>query len=115
MYWITKNIGTASLKELENLRKTENAEIELVIDLIDGKQINRGQFKSKIRHIEKLIKKGKNVIIVCRGGISRSNAVALAYLIQTGMSFEEAYSLIKSKVPIENVRPDLLEFIRNNF
>ena len=39
MNWITDNLGTASLKELESLKKLKDVEIELVIDLIDGKQI----------------------------------------------------------------------------
>lgn len=115
MNWITDNLGTASLKELESLRKQKDIEIEMVIDLIDGKQINKGQFESKIAHIENLLKKRKKVVIVCRGGQSRSNAVALAYLIKNGMDFDEAYNLIKSKVPIMRIRPDLLDFVKNLF
>lgn len=113
MNWITDKLGTASFKELESLKNIKDVEIELVIDLIDGKQINKGQFLSKINHIEKSIKNGKKVIIVCRGGMSRSNAVALAYLVRNGMKFDEAYKLIKDKVPISRIRPDLLEFVKN--
>jgi protein-tyrosine phosphatase len=113
MNWITDKLGTASLKELESLRKLKDVEIELVIDLIDGKQINKGQFLSKITHIENSIKKGKKVIIVCRGGMSRSNAVALAYLVKNGIDFDEAYNLLKHKVPILRIRPDLMEFVKN--
>ena len=113
MNWITDKLGTASLKELEDLKRLKDVEVELVIDLIDGKQINKGQFLSKITHIEKSIKKGKKVVIVCRGGMSRSNAVALAYLVKNGMNFDEAYNLIKDKVSILKIRPDLLEFVKN--
>src|SRR3989344_9280128 len=114
MYWITKYLGTASLKELDFLRK-ENIEIEEVYDLIDGKQVNKGQFDSKIKHIEEKIKKGKKVVIVCRGGYSRSNAVALAYLVKNKMDFDNAYNLIKDKVSIVRIRKDLIDFIKENY
>jgi len=113
MNWITDKLGTASLKELESLKKLKDVEVELVIDLIDGKQINEGQFLSKITHIERSIKKGKKVVIVCRGGMSRSNAVALTYLVKSGLNFDDACSLIKQKVPISRIRPNLLESVKN--
>lgn len=114
MYWITDYLGTASLKEINSLKK-ENVEIEEVYDLIDGKQINKGQFISKLRHIEEKIKKGKRVVIVCRGGYSRSNAVALAYLVKNGMDFDKAYGLIKEKVPIVRIKNDLIDYVKNLF
>lgn len=113
MNWITDKLGTASLKELDSLKKLKDIEVELVIDLIDGKQINKGQFLSKITHIEKSIKNEKKVVIVCRGGMSRSNAVALAYLVKNGLDFDEAYNLISDKVPTLKIRTDLLEFVKN--
>jgi len=115
MYWITENLGTASLKEIDKVRKLKDVEIELVIDLIDGKQVNKGQFISKINHIENLIKKNKKVIVICRGGISRSNSVVLAYLVKNGMDFDKAYKLISSKVPIVRIRKDLVDYIKNMF
>lgn len=114
MYWITKNLGTASLKELDSLKK-ENIEIEEVYDLIDGKQVNKGQFDSKVKHIEEKIKKGRKVVIVCRGGYSRSNAVAVAYLVKSGMDFGKAYKLVKEKVPIVRIRMDLMAYIKENY
>ena len=114
MYWIIDNLGTASLKELDSIRKS-NVEVEEVYDLIDGKQVNEGQFNSKIKHIEEKIKKGKKVVIICRGGFSRSNAVALAYLVKNGMNFDDAYDLIKEKVPIVRIRKDLIEYVKKRY
>ena len=94
MFWITKNLGTASLPELEEVKKLENVVVELVTDLIDGKQVNKGQFESKVEHVEKLIKKGKRVVIICVGGMSRSNSVALACLVKGGIDFYESYNLL---------------------
>ncbi len=115
MYWITNNLGTASLPELEEVKKLENVKVELVTDLIDGKQLNIGQFKSKVNHIEKIIKDGKRAVIICVGGISRSNAVALAYLVKNEMDFEKAYNLIKEKVPISQIAMDLIDFLKENY
>ena len=112
MYWITENLGTASLSEAEYIEKLPDIKIEFVIDLIDGKQKNAGQFKSKVIHIEKLIKDGNKVVVICVGGISRSNAVCLAYLVKSGMSFYEAHDLVNMKVPIAKIHPKLLDFMR---
>jgi len=115
MYWITENLGTASLPEKEYIEKIKDIKIELVTDLIDGKQENKGQFKSKVDHVEKLIKEGNKVIVMCVGGISRSNAVALAYLVKNGMEFNEALDLIKKKVPISQICMDLIDFVKENY
>lgn len=115
MYWITENLGTASLPEKEQIEKMENIKIELVTDLIDGKQENRGQFKSKVNHVEKLIKKGNKVIVICVGGMSRSNAIVLAYLVKNGMDFYESWDLIREKVPIAQISMDLIDFIKENY
>ena len=115
MYWITENLGTASLPELDMVKKLENVKVELVTDLIDGKQVNKGQLKSKVKHIEQIIKKGKKVVIICVGGMSRSNAVALAYLVKQGMDFDKAYNLIREKVPIARINMDLIDFVREEY
>src|SRR3989344_169745 len=115
MYWITKNLGTASLPELETVEKLENVEVELVADLKDGKQLNKGQFESKVNHVEKIINKGNRAVIICVGGMSRSNAVALAYLVKSGMEFDKAYNLIKIKVPIARINTDLVDFVKGKY
>lgn len=115
MYWITENLGTASLPEKEFIERVDGVKIELVSDLTDGKQENKGQFKSKVNHVGKLIKDGNKVIVMCVGGMSRSNAVALAYLVKNGMEFNEAWDLIRDKVPIAQINMDLIDFVRRNY
>ena len=115
MYWITKNLGTAALPELDAVEKLENVKVELVRDLKDGKQVNKGQFESKVNHVEKIIKKGKKAVIICVGGMSRSNSVALAYLVKSGMDFNKAYNLIREKVPIARINMDLIDFVKENY
>lgn len=47
----------------------------------------------------------ENVLVHCNAGVSRTSMVAIAYLMQyKGMTYEEAYSLVKSRRPA--VRPN---------
>lgn len=103
------------MPKLEEVKKLENVKVELVTDLIDGKQMNVGQFKSKVNHVEKIIKSGKKAVIICVGGMSRSNSVALAYLVKQGMYFDEAYNLIREKVPIAKISMNLIDFVKENY
>lgn len=52
------------------------------------------------------------IVICSSAGVSRSNAIAVGVLMKFfGMSFEEAISLIKEKVPIADPMPCHLEQI----
>lgn len=51
-------------------------------------------------------------MIVCKGGISRSNAVVLVYLVWNGMDFDKAYNLVKEKVPTVQFNMDLLDLVK---
>lgn len=53
----------------------------------------------------------KGVVICCSAGQSRSNSIAMAYLIDKGMEFEDARALVE-KNPICNIDPDLIGDIR---
>jgi protein-tyrosine phosphatase len=49
-------------------------------------------------HIDKALRAGKNVLVHCQQGISRSAAIVIAYLIRNhGMTYDAAFSLIKRK------------------
>ncbi len=115
MFWYNENLGTCNYYNYESLRVKENPEIEFIIvwDLIDGYQDNWGQFMSKVQLVEKALKKGKKVIVVCRGGMSRSNAVVLAYLLKSGLDWYEANEVI-SKNLVTRIEENLKDQIRQN-
>lgn len=116
MYWITKDLGTAPLSELGDVKKLKDVKIELVTDLIDGiQEKGKGQFKSKVNNVKKIIKSGKRAVIICVGGMSRSNAVALAYLMKNRMNFDEAYNLIRKRVPTSQINMDLIDFVKKEY
>jgi protein-tyrosine phosphatase len=115
MYWITEKLGTASMEEKPYIKRDESIKIVKVTDLVDGVQTNKGQLPSKVDKVEKLIKEGNKVIVICTGGISRSNGVALAYLVKTGMDFNEALDLVEKKVPIAQIVMDIRDFIKEHY
>jgi protein-tyrosine phosphatase len=46
------------------------------------------------------------VVICCSAGVSRSNSIAIGVLVKDfGMNFEQAYALVKARVPIANPLP----------
>ena len=105
MYWITRTLGTAS--ENEVIRKEEVDEVIYVTDLNDG--WNSPEFiYLKVKQILIPIFQKKRVVLKCKAGISRSNAIAtliLAFLGNT--SWDDAYTVVRELVPIAQVNPDL--------
>jgi hypothetical protein len=48
---------------------------------------------------------GEKVVICCRAGVSRSNAIALGVLVHFKIGFSQALGLITSKIPICDILP----------
>lgn len=83
-----------------------------VRDLIDGEGNDFEVFLGKVEEVENLINVNQKVCVCCESGISRSNAVALAYLVRSGMDFDEAYNMIKEKVPVVQIDMALLDLAK---
>jgi protein-tyrosine phosphatase len=112
MYWITSKLGTAAKYELPEIEKLENVEVVVGFDIRDGEGNTPLQIKRKVWKISEITSKGKRAVIVCKGGISRSNAIALAYLVWNGMNYDKAYNLIREKVPIVQFNMALLDLVK---
>jgi len=110
MYWITKNLATSSMSEFM-LRKRNVVAVD-VRDLIDGEGNDFEVFLGKVEEVENLINVNQRICVCCESGISRSNAVALAYLVRSGMDFDKAYSLIREKVPVVQIDMALLDLAK---
>jgi len=111
MYWITKNLATSSMSEFM-LRKRKNVVAVDVRDLIDGEGNDFEVFMGKVEEVENLINANQKACICCESGISRSNSVALAYLVRSGMEFDDAYNLIRKKVPVVQIDMALLDLAK---
>jgi len=54
-----------------------------------------------ITFIEKGMKEGTGVLVHCAAGVSRSCSIVVAYIMKShGLSFEEAFSMVKASRPI---------------
>ncbi|RDB24319.1 Dual specificity protein phosphatase 1B [Hypsizygus marmoreus] len=69
------------------------------IDILDQSTADlRPHLEAVCNHIDRALKNGRNVLVHCQQGISRSPAIVIAYLIRNhGMSFDNAYALLKRK------------------
>ena len=58
---------------------------------------------------------GRNVLVHCTGGASRSVALALCHLFRMGMGFDEAQQFLKAKRPQAIFRDELMSSIKEYF
>jgi hypothetical protein len=63
-----------------------------------------------------MLQNGKRCLIICEKGESRSNSIALAILVEYyGISFNDAWSLVKEKVPICQINPSHIGFLKRKY
>ena len=59
---------------------------------------------------------GYRCLIICDTGISRSNSIALGVLVEYyGINFYDAWDIIKEKIPISQINPPHIEFLKRKF
>jgi hypothetical protein len=61
---------------------------------------------------DKEIKNGGKVYIHCRQGLGRGPTMAIAYLIKTGLTYNEAYKLVRKVRTFINPRPGQIERLK---
>jgi hypothetical protein len=82
-----------------------------VRNLLDGRNVIPSSsdniledYEKKIDLVWETMQKHDRVVVCCVAGMSRSNAIAIGVLVKYfKMSFEEAWKLVYSKVPIANI------------
>jgi len=62
--------------------------------------------------MDKEIKSGGKVYVHCRQGLGRGPTMAIAYLIKSGLTFEDAFKLVKSVRTFINPRPGQIERLK---
>ena len=78
----------------------------------DGTQTMRWMFRPAVRFVAANISRGA-VLVHCQGGMSRSPAMAMAYLlIECGLSLPEAAELVLLARPSVKPRPRFLDDLR---
>jgi protein-tyrosine phosphatase len=83
----------------------DNFRIVDVRILVDGEN-PLFEYELNIIRVVSYLELGEKVVICCRAGVSRSNAIALGVLTHYfKIDFNEALGLIASKVPTSNILP----------
>jgi hypothetical protein len=73
--------------------------------LVDGEN-SLFEYELNITRVVSYLEIGEKVVICCRAGVSRSNAIALGVLVHYfKIEFSQALELITSKIPICDILP----------
>ncbi|GLB45286.1 putative dual specificity phosphatase, catalytic domain [Lyophyllum shimeji] len=69
------------------------------IQILDQSTVDlKPHLEAACNYIDRALRSGKNVLVHCQQGISRSPAIVIAYLIRNhGMSYDNAAALVKRK------------------
>ena len=111
MYKILHNLGTHGVGEPGLLKRYSEC-MEGFIDsfrIVDVRILVDGEnplleYGLNIMRVVSYLELGEKVVICCRAGISRSNAIALGVLVYYfKKDINHALTLITSKVPISNI------------
>jgi len=73
----------------------------------------KSHLETACQYIASALISGGNVLVHCQQGISRSPAIVIAYLIHNlGMSYDQAYALVKRHRPCINPNPGFVAALR---
>lgn len=82
------------------------------VPLEDGKPIPPEKLDHMVAWLAHHLERGERVAIHCQAGMSRTPAVAVAYLCSTGVPFDVAWRQVKERHPIANPSRAVLESVR---
>jgi len=71
------------------------------LDILDTEsQDLRPHLEDTVEDIDSALRRGRNVLVHCQQGVSRSAAIVIAYLIRKrGMSFDSAVAFVRQRRP----------------
>jgi len=81
----------------------------LHIPVLDEHAVSLDQLHDGIVFIQQVVNNGGIVYVHCASGVGRSVMLVIAYLIQDGMTFEEAYAKVKTVRPFVYLFPSQQE------
>ena len=99
---------TASInlrEEFDDAEKLLLFEDYLYIPVPDERAVSLEQLHDGIAFIQRVIAKGGRVYVHCASGVGRSVMMVVAYLIQEGMTFDEAYAEVTAVRPFVYLFP----------
>lgn len=110
--WIDNTLGTAAF---EDPATAGYAKLD-VRDLVDGPANKSNALRERIRMGLSMLDEAKQLVVCCDFGISRSNTIAAAILARRdGLSFDEAFALVRQRVGEVRMDYGIVETIRATF
>jgi Dual specificity phosphatase, catalytic domain len=130
---ITANLFLGSQYNLLGLRKLKALGVTAIINMRMHSVYSEGQYEGfNYLHLptpdntpppietlikgadfaDQEIKKGGKVYIHCRQGLGRGPTMTIAYLLKTGLTFEDAFTLVKKVRTFINPRPTQIERLK---
>lgn len=64
-------------------------------------------------YIDSVVKMGEKIYIHCKNGHGRAPTIVIAYMISKGMSYDQAYNLVKSKRSVIHLDTTQETFLNN--
>lgn len=120
-----RRLGLARLKKwgvtgVVNLRiEFDDASEGLLVDrycylpTIDDDAPTIEHLREGAKFMDEIIRAGGNVYVHCAGGIGRAPTMAVAYMVTTGFSVDDAITIIRRTRPFINIMPGQLEQLRH--
>jgi len=107
--WITDNLGTARIEDVNDKEYT----VVDVRDLVDREGNTNQVILEKIDAVVNLLKQNHKVVICCDYGISRSNAIAIGAIVKCfNYDFDEAVKFVMERTEETTIRIDLLNSVK---
>ncbi len=109
------NIGVKSdiSLEKENLDAPYGVEMFLWLPTVDHTPPTPSQLQTGIDAIISLVQQDEKLYVHCKNGHGRAPTLVAAYLIQTGMTADEAVALIKLKRPVIHLEESQLKALHS--
>jgi hypothetical protein len=83
--------------------------LQLVVQ--DGRSVSAGLLRQGASFLRAERAAGRNVLVACAAGISRSSSFVVAYLVSEGLDLEEALSTVMERRRVALPHPALLQSI----
>jgi UDP-glucuronate decarboxylase len=108
--WITENLGTAEIGDVND----KGYSVVDVRDLVDKEGNSEQAILEKIDTVIDLLKQNHKVVVCCDYGISRSNAIAVGAIAKyLGYDFDEAVRFVIEETGKKAIHVDVLNSVRH--
>jgi protein-tyrosine phosphatase len=87
---------------------------EVVLGWEDGNPVNYASFWLGVKTISGALHEGRNVLVCCHAGISRSASLVMAHLYLAGWDWDKAYEFVKLQRDIIHPHPEIVRSIKQH-